>query len=396
MAGIQLALVLVTVAALGQPQGNFLSESLKTGDPRPIRWSLHVSPARLQESQRLETSVSAMVGEREFTIGPKPAHMMFSLEIRDADNRIYRSDRAHYFQRRTDSSEVRLIQPVCIKPGEYQLTASLYDTGSKERTSKQTRLRVPGLRHDPLPGAWHDLPNVEFSRCDSTRLSLPLKAGRPVRIEVVMNESASRYGTGSLIPRLEVISNLAIPHGSMKVTLLDLERRRVSFTQEVVDRLDRRGVRAAWRENDPTIIDAQSLAYYKTDVQFFVSEIRSRLESAEFPETERVLIVLSAPRTFPGGEDLQPIQAAPKPGSRVFYIRCRWPVYAFQLPSIGFTGHPRRMRSDPNEDSLARTLKPLNPRLFDVTTPAQFRTALAALMTEITSEGTATAGSGQH
>lgn len=90
MAGIRQVFVLVTVAALGQPvpqdpgpQGNFLSESLKIGDQRPIRWALHVSPARLQESQRLESSISAMVGEREFTIGPKPVHMMFSLEIRD-------------------------------------------------------------------------------------------------------------------------------------------------------------------------------------------------------------------------------------------------------------------------------------------------------------------------
>ena len=35
------------------------------------------------------------------------------------------------------------------------------------------------------------------------------------------------------------------------------------------------------------------------------------------------------------------------------------------------------------EDSLARTLKPLAPRTFDVTTPLEFRSALAAIMSEI-------------
>jgi hypothetical protein len=35
------------------------------------------------------------------------------------------------------------------------------------------------------------------------------------------------------------------------------------------------------------------------------------------------------------------------------------------------------------EDSLERTLKPLAPRLFNVTTPIEFRNALAAIIGEI-------------
>jgi hypothetical protein len=40
-------------------------------------------------------------------------------------------------------------------------------------------------------------------------------------------------------------------------------------------------------------------------------------------------------------------------------------------------------RGPSTEDSLARTLKPLAPRVFDVTNPMEFRSALASIITEI-------------
>jgi len=373
--------VVLTIAALGQPlrqespDRNFLEEWLTTSGQAAIRWSLHIAPVRLGESQRLQTSIRADIGAGEL-LGRR---MSFLVEIRDRDNRTYRS---RTFSEKAGSSHLTLIQPLCIVPGDYQVTAAVYDAGSKEHNLKQANLRVPGFHQDPLPGVWHDLPAVEFSRCDSARLSLPLQTRKPVRIEIVVNESANRNGLGGVIPRLEVLSNLMIPNGSMGVTMLDLEHRKVAFSQELVKKLDRRSVRAAWRDNKPLEIDAQSLAHYKDDAQFFLSEIGQRLEPQN-TGAERVLIVMSAPQTFPQGEDLTPIRAAPQPGSRVFYIRCRRVVYAFQFPSMGFSARPRRLRSDPNADSLEQTLRPLHPRLFDVTTPTQFRKALGAILSEV-------------
>lgn len=373
--------VVLTIAALGQPlrpqspDQNFPDELLSTKGQAAIRWNLRVSPVRLGESQRLQTSIRAEIGDDE-SAGRR---LSFFVEIRDRGNRMYRS---RVFAGRGRSSHLSWIQPVCIVPGEYKLAAVVYDTQSKEHSVKQANLRVPELRHDPLPGLWHDLPKVEYSRCDSAPLSLPLQTWKPIRLEIVLNESMNRNQMGSLIPRLEVISTLAIRNGSMGVTMLDLERRRVSFSQELATKLDRRGVRAAVRENEPLKIDAQSLSDYKDNAQFFVSEIRRRLEKRG-PEAEHVLIVMSAPRTFPQGEDLTRIQATPQPGGHIFYIRCRPVFYAFQLASMGFSVHPRALRSDPNADSLEQTLKPLNPRLFDVTTPAQFRRALGTIMSEI-------------
>ena len=44
---------------------------------------------------------------------------------------------------------------------------------------------------------------------------------------------------------------------------------------------------------------------------------------------------------------------------------------------------PMPPRGVSTEDALARTLKPLAPRVFDVTTPGEFRSALAGIMGEI-------------
>ena len=204
---------------------------------------------------------------------------------------------------------------------------------------------------------------------------------------------------GNLVPALKVISQIEVRNGSINVTLLDLERRKVSFAQEEVRTLDWERLKAALLVNDPNKIDVHALENHEQNAQFFVSEIRKRLERTETngdvplgleAEPTKVLIVLSGPMAFPKGQDLRPIEAAPEPGSKVFYIRY---LSSASIPSAGDTGARRRGHESPRcpmpprgpstEDSLARTLKPLAPRVFDVTNPTEFRSALASIIGEI-------------
>jgi hypothetical protein len=104
-----------------------------------------------------------------------------------------------------------------------------------------------------------------------------------------------------------------------------------------------------------------------------------------------ILIVLSNAVAFESRQDLQPIRFDTPPDCRVFYVRfhdgkIRQPAAqqpgAKRLPGsivpvVAGTGGPI--------DQLASTLKLLAPRLFDVTTPEQFRKALATMLTEIAS-----------
>ncbi len=373
---------------------------LKGKDDARIRWQLHVFPAQLSENQRLETTVRAGVDADEFM---RRGPLVVYLQIRDRENRSYRSFTSLTPGKDVNMAEVASLnwdQHACVLPGDYDVAAAVYDTRSKEHSLKRAKLHVPELPHDPLANAWRDLPEVDFSDCvpiDSPQLFLPLKTERPVHVDLVMNQSTNRNETGSnrsadrlmqtLASRLLVLSEMQLVEGSMNVTLLDVERRKATFTEAIKSP---ESIKRLWEEltSDKRLtIDLHSLENYKENAQFFVSEIRKRVETPG----PHAVIVLSAPLAFPKGEDLQRIEAAPSPGSQVFYIRCNAPVYGTpdaieQAPTRGFSGARGRGRmirhaSQPdNFDSLEGTLKPLNPRLFDVTTAVEFRSALAAIM----------------
>jgi len=92
-------LVLATVpTALGQagrPESAFDSLPfeawLKGGGGAAIQWTMSVSPARLSEYQRLETYIWVDVATDEFVNRGKPSQVVVFLEIRDRDNRVYRT-----------------------------------------------------------------------------------------------------------------------------------------------------------------------------------------------------------------------------------------------------------------------------------------------------------------
>jgi hypothetical protein len=387
-------------------------EWLKGGEDARIRFTMKVMPARLSVHQRMAVMVGVEVDGSEFVKRPKSGQVVVFLEIRDRDGRVYRTHRPLTFddsQKTSNLAAIHFEQSTFMTPGEYHVAVAVYDILSKEHSLKRTKLHVPEVAHDPLPGVWRDIPAVEFVPVAdplehwylpeiTSRLYLPVANEKAVRIEVVVNESptetamrrtgrVSTRNMGNLVPALKVISQMQVQNGSLNVTLLDLERRKVSFSQEEVKTLDWERLKAALVENDPNTIDVHALENHEQNAQFFVSEIRKRLE-IETGAT-RVLIVLSGPMAFSKGQDLRPIEAAPEPGSRVFYIRYNPPQPPILPGMMGPGGRSTRPpmtippRGVSTDDSLARTLKPLAPRVFDVTNPLEFRSALASIVGEI-------------
>jgi hypothetical protein len=393
---------------------------LKNPGDAHIKWSLRVSPAHLTAHQRLSTLFSAGVDGAEFVKRNVPGELVVFLEIRDSRQHAFRTHNVVASDALKNPSElltVNVEQFAFIVPGDYQVTAAIYDMQTKEYGVKKAPLHVAELPHDALSGSTHDVPAVEFLKLDdppdswflpevTSRLSLPVKSERPVQVELVVNESpteaavrrsrTSRRNMGNLIPALKALSQMDIQNGSLNVSLLDLERRKVSFKQEDVKTLDWPRLRTALLDNDPNKIDVHELESHEQNAQFFVSEIRKRLESTESngdvplgltSEPVRVLIVLTGPMAFSKGQDLRPIEAGK--GARVYYIRY-YPVNLgapWGSASPGRRGRgpvPPPARTSPVlEDSLLRTLKPLGPKLFNVTTPLEFRSALVTIMAEI-------------
>jgi hypothetical protein len=387
-------------------------EWLKGGEESHLRWSMRIVPPHLSVHQRLITAVAVAVDGSEFVKRNKPGQVAMFVEFRDQDNRVYQSHTILNFlelQKPENLDQVTLDLSAFVIPGDYRVAAAIYDFESKEHSLKQTKLHVPEQGRDPLAGAWKGLPAVEFPEMGepperwflpdiTSRMTLPLKTEKPVRIEVVVNESPTETAMGrtgrtrrrnmsSLIPALKVLSQIDVKNGFMNVTLLDLERRKVSYAQEGVGVLDWKKLKAALNENDPNTINVRDLENHEQNAQFFVSEVRKRLEPKD--ETSRVLIVLSGPMAFAKGQDLKPIEAAP--GSKVFYVRYypARPDFSSTTP-VGRGGRSIAPRvpmpigqGASLDDSLVGTLKPLAPRRFDVTNAIEFRAALAAIMGDI-------------
>ena len=193
---------------------------------------------------------------------------------------------------------------------------------------------------------------------------------------------------GPLIATLKAMSEVRAPNASLNVELLDLARRRVIFRQNGVRELDWDRMKDSLAEANPGMIDVKSLENRHHDAQFFVGEVARKVTAAgDTP----VVIILSNPMTFESGEDLEPIQVTSAPNCRLFYFRFRAvapparPAFPMQpartrrgAPGFGVRPIPERQF-----DQLEPTLKPLNPRVFDIESAEQLRKALAAVLDEI-------------
>ena len=166
----------------------------------------------------------------------------------------------------------------------------------------------------------------------------------------------------------------------------------VVFHRDDVHDLDWDTLKEAFTENSTETIDVKSLEDRGRNAAFFVREV-SRRVSAEVPaKVKHVVIVLSGATSFEPGEDMRPIEASPD-HCPVFYIRYQAPIVRQMAPVYEGRGWgrmggrvmgpdpTRRGRTErlPEVDQLEKTLKPVTPRLFDVSNPEQMRKTLAAL-----------------
>jgi hypothetical protein len=293
------------------------------------------------------------------------------------------------------------------RPGNFRVGIVLLDRISGHSSVTVRPLRVDPLRNDPLPHAFRSLPAAEFvSSVEgfeaaflskmTGKLWLPVETRRKVQMEILANFTLSeefrlrqrnppafaRFRRRSRPPSVEdnllatlaalkPLTEFASPDG-LRITGLDLNRRRVVFEQEPLappawQRLQR-GV-ADFKSN---VVSADTLLGQKESAEFLREILRERLRNEPAPgggsasdaeKPLRVLILLSGAMVFPKGADLSPLAPAPSCHCRVYFIRLRlfgnfW-------------------------DELDSILRPLKPRRFDVSTPADYRRALAAILEDL-------------
>ena len=397
---------------------------LAEGAPGGLRWSVRVGAAELNSHQRLQTRVEIQIDGNELVSRRGHGELGVMIQFEDSAKRLYQTHGAIDLQEvkeDTGKSNIQYLQDAFVLPGDYRVGVVIFDAKTRDHWAEQKTLHVNPLRNDPLPGAWKDLPAVELLRAMdapaswyvpyiNSRLQLPVAARRPVRVEVLMNASPSGPSRGlntgtansrnmaNLLPALKVLSQMDVAGGSLHVTLLDISKRRVIFEQDAVRELDWTRLSEALTEADPNKIDVKSLEHREQNASYFLQQVRDRLGPAgsragagAAAEPIRVLIVLAAPMTLDSGEKSRVPESEAKKQGPLYFVRYhlpaeRMPLGFEQMARMGRRGYGGMPPSTgPAEafDSLQPLLKSLQPRLYDVYAPEQFRKALSSLLDEI-------------
>jgi hypothetical protein len=388
-------------------------------DQSPFQWSARTSGGELANLQRLRARVEITVDGNEVAKRQGHGELVFFVQFSDSDHRRYQSHGTIGLEEVNEAaskSNFVFTQNALAAPGDYRVAVGILDTKTGEHAALERMLHIGPLKNDLLPDSFQGLPAVEFTEASDPpdgwfqpqltgRLHLPLETRRDTRVQVLVNASPSalglKYRTGQVnnrsmadvLPSLKVISDLELKPGNLGVSVFDLTRRQVLFAQDRVDPrkepLDWPRLRPALLEANPNKIDVHELTDREQNPQFFVEQVRRHISAGPAPAA---VIILSGPMGFPDGSDLRPIELAEKLEGRVFYLRYHpTPVRApAVVSSRAYEGRRRGISTlEPGFavqeplDQLEPLLKPLQPRVFDVYDPGQFRKALAEIMKEI-------------
>ena len=396
---------------------------LGEGEPTALRWSVRLGGAELNNHQRLQSRLEIQVDGNELLSRRGHGQLGILIQFEDSAKRVYQTHGGIDLQEVKDDagkSNVQYLQDAFVLPGDYRVGVVIFDTKTHDHWAEQKTLHVNPLRNDPLPGVWKDLPAVELLRASeppdswyipylSSRLQVPVAPRRPVRVEVLMNASPSGPSRGlntgtannrnlaNLVPALKVFSQMEVAGGSLHITLLDISNRRIIFEQDAVHQLDWKRLSDALTTADPNKIDVKSLEHRGQNAPYLMQQVRERLASpagqaGAANEPLHVLIVLAAPMTLDSGDKTRVPESEAKQQGPLYFVRYHLPP---ERPPLGFEAMSRLgrrgyggMQQQPNGpaeafDSLQGVLKPLQPRLFDVYSPDQFRKALSTLLDEI-------------
>jgi hypothetical protein len=376
------------------------------GEKTQIRWIARVRPAQLTAHQRLSARIEVELTAKELEKRRGHGELATMIQLENASGRRWRIHSGFNLSSIPGNAKpvpLTYSQEVFLLPGEYKVSIATCDSSTGEYSFTRRDLHVPALRADNLERAWRDLPDVEFiHQLDGPdgwfqpgirgRVRVDVATSRPVHIDVVMNMTPSERPSGSvqlfrrnmsvLVPALKLLAAMEASAGSLDVTLLDLTRRRC-WEQKDARGLDWKAMRAPLAENQPGVIDAQSLAVKAQMAQFFRDQILLRAQPREGRDELRVVIVLSAPAFLGNQFRLEDARLEPDPNRRIFYLRYRpvppHPDLRFYTPG---SGAMPVMAALPADD-LEHALKPLDARVFTAASPEEFRKALCAMLTEI-------------
>lgn len=311
-----------------------------------IKWNPHITRARLTVHQRLATRIEILLDAREVAKRRGRGELVTLVQIEDAAGHQWRIHNASDLARIPPDAKpypLQYAQEVFLTPGDYKFTLATCDSDSPDHSFTVRHLHVPEVRNDPIPQIGRGLPAVEFPLSLEApdvwyqptvrgRLRIPLATAHPMHLEILVNMTPSDRGSGPLrafrrnmallIPSLKVLAGLEVPAENLSVELLDLTRQKI-YLANGPRGLDWAKLRPPLADNQPGVIDAQSLAVKSQMLQFLRDRVVAKAAGPIQPDDLHVILVLSAPAFFNSQLRLDPAILERDPHRRIFYLRYR-------------------------------------------------------------------------
>lgn len=356
---------------------------------KDIPWKTDVSKPFLGDLQRLEIWVAVHVPMKTLAKrGPKHSLLVIA-GVGDTAGK-WLPQAGAYLRQEIDlqaqkAESVSFILGAQVLPGNYTLGLVLCDEVTRLCNSRRRPFRVPTMKRDALPEMWRDLPAAQFYPPEEGldiiynprlrgRPRLPVETRRPLRVDLLVNLFGSqrqpgRFGVAlyQLVPALRILSELQLTNGSLHITTVDAERRRILFQQENVEELNWPELREGLERVNPNTIELEALAGRKQNAAYFREVLAERLKAEEppgsTPRPKRVVIVLAGETFYPRGADRRPLTPPANCDCLVYYVRFE--------------------SSWENWDELGKVLSWLKPRRFVVRNPEGFRKALAEILRDL-------------
>jgi len=359
---------------------------LEAGEITEIPWKLSVSPVALRMDQRLELAYQVRLAAKDLNRIGTQHQLIFISRISTLDGEwlnepeVFRHTLNDELPKNT---ETQVIMRVAVKPGDYVLLLILYDHVSRKHNLAKRRIRIPEINNDPLPNAFDSLPLVEYPQrreADDpvgypSKLSLPVENPQPLQIEIISTLShPEQWRSGSRILRnhvpnivraLTALSQLELSRGTLSITGLDLVRRQLAFHQESSRSLDWKSLLEAIENATSPALNINALAGRKNNGAFFRDYLNERITAKKTPDgPKRVFIVLSESLLFAYGADLKPLRLEQDCNCVVYHLRFR-------------------LTLQDTFDDLAKFMKPLRPRTFNLMTALELRKAIAEIIGDL-------------
>jgi len=373
-----------------------VSEWVNAGETTEIPWTLLLRDPYLRMDQRLEVGYLTRIRAKDLN-RTGSAHELFlvsRISSPDAEWLNAPSVVQQIIEKELPkNTEAQFRMRVCVQPGDYVLWLILYDRKTGKHNVAKRRIRVPEISKDPLPDVYARLPLVEFPKWSETEgdaagylsseLFLPVRNKHPLEVELISTLSPPEQWAGrgrlvrshneNTVGALAALSQLELDMGSISIAGLDLLRHEVLFEQR-----DFRGVNwtalmeALEKANSPRIT-AKALGDRKNNGAFFREFLSRRLGSGRAPDSGqgdrqaerlRVFIIVTGSWLFERGSDLTPLQLEGDCRCRIYHLRFR-------------------LNNNDLFDELAKVMKPLRPKTFNLLTPRDLRKAIAEILEDL-------------